>query len=744
MVMESQFESSSADGKAKRMKSNSPIFFNRELSWLEFNQRVLNLAMDPKTPLLERVKFLAISASNLDEFFMVRVGGLRVVAKASPEMRDVTGRTAREQLAEIRERVLAMNRFQSDCLLRHLEPELSQHGIERVLPNGITTAQSEYLRERFREETEAVIAPMVIESAEDFPTLSGARLCICVRVNYEPRNCLVARASDDLDFEDSQQEQERPANSRTDRFYLVPLGRSLDRIWAVPSERGFRYMLLEDVIGMFLGELFQNQEVLEWTAMRVTRNGDVALNEDGRTDLLEGMKAMLKARLSADCVRLTISSKASELMRSFLQQALEIDDADIYPIEGPLALTDFFALANLAGFGELKDEPWPPVDSPHFPRDENIFEVIAQKDQLLHHPYQSYDPVVQFLQQSAADPKVIAIKQTLYRTSRDSAIVAALRQAAKNGKNVTVILELKARFDEARNIDWATILEDAGVDVIYGVRGLKTHAKCCIVVRKEPTGIRRYIHFATGNYNEATSRQYGDISLFTCDEQIGMDAVHLFNAITALSTPQPFVKLSAAPIDLRETLLQLIEVEKLNAINKGSGLIIAKLNSLVDPQMIKALYEASQAGVKIRLNVRGICCLVPGKKGLSENIQVVSIVDRFLEHSRILYFRQAGDERVYISSADWMNRNLDRRIELMIPVQEPSCKSRLIQILNAYFDDNVSAQELSSDGIYRPVKRMKKAVAFRAQRELYDEARRLLETQSITERPVFVPHRSLE
>jgi polyphosphate kinase len=502
--------------------------------------------------------------------------------------------------------------------------------------------------------------------------------------------------------------------------------------------------MLEDVIGMFLDELFPNQIVLEWTALRVTRNGDVGLNEDGRVDLLEGMKEMLHARLSADCVRLTISSNASELMRSFLQQCIEVDDSLVYPIEGPLALTDFFALANLPGFDQLKDDPWPPHASPDFPADQNLFDLIVERDRMLHHPYQSYDPVVAFIQQAAKDPAVLAIKQTLYRTSRDSAIVSALRQAAKNGKNVTVILELKARFDEARNIDWATLLEDAGVDVIYGVRGLKTHAKCCIVVRREPTGIRRYVHFATGNYNESTSRLYGDISLFTCDDQIGMDAVHLFNAVTALSTPQPFAKLSAAPIDLRDTLLKLIEVEKLNAQNKGSGLIVGKLNSLVDPQLINALYEASQAGVKIRLNVRGLCCLVPGRKNLSENIQVISIVDRFLEHARILYFRQAGDDRVFISSADWMVRNLDRRVELMIPVQDLTCKARLIRILNTYFEDNINAFELKSDGSYVPVKKKKTGAVFRAQWELYQESQHLLESQINSEGPVFVPHRSME
>lgn len=725
------------------LKKTAPQYFNRELSWLEFNQRVLDRAMNPDVPLLERVKFLAISASNLDEFFMVRVGGLKVVSKVSPLMRDVTGKTASEQLSEIRERVLEMNRFQSNCLLRHLEPELAQRDIVRMTQDSLTEQQTSYLRTRFRDETLSVISPLVIESAKDFPTLSGARICICVRVANTPHGRLVPKTMSAREFEFGDDASDT-SRSSADRFYLIPLGRALERVWPVPSEKGYRYMLLEDVIGMFLGELFTEQEVMEWTALRVTRNGDVALNEDGQTDLLEDMKAMLKARLSADCVRLTISSNASLLMKDFLQQCIEVEDTDIYPIEGPLALTDFFALANLPGFSELKDEPWPPLSSPDFPSDENIFDLIAEQDRMLHHPYQSYEPVVNFIKAAANDPNVIAIKQTLYRTSRDSQIVAALRQAAKNGKNVVVILELKARFDEARNIDWASLLEDAGVDVIYGVRGLKTHAKCCIVVRREPTGIRRYVHFATGNYNEATARLYGDVSLFTCDDQLGMDAVHLFNAITALSIPQPFGKLSAAPIDLRENLLKLIEVETLNALNKGSGMVIAKLNSLVDPEIIDALYEASQAGVKIKLNVRGTCCLVPGKKHLSENIQVISIVDRFLEHSRIFYFQHAGEEQVFIASADWMTRNLDRRIELMIPVQDAKCKARLIKILNAYFDDNTCALQLNSEGQYHPAKRKRKATDYRVQQRLYEEAAQLLKSQQLSEKTVFVPHRSQE
>lgn len=717
------------------MKKPSPQYFNRELSWLAFNQRVLDLAMRPSMPLLERVKFLAISASNLDEFFMVRVGGLKMVADAGRELIDITGLSANEQLEAIRERVLEMCQFQSDCLLNTLEPALAAAGITRVGEADLSEAQYEHLLKRFRNETLATIAPLAIETAADFPMLSGARLCLCVRLKnrvdrlLQPRSDLHAITVEEV------------AEQKADRFILIPLGRSLARIWTVPCERGYRYMLLEDAIGMFLDQLLPNQEVLEWTPLRITRNGDVLLNEDGRADLLSGMQEMLDARKSAACVRLTISAAASDTMKAFLQDCIGASDRDVYPFEGPLALTDFFELAGLAGFKELKDEPWPAQPAPEFGPEKNIFETIAAQDRLLHHPYQAYDPVINFIKAAAADPDVIAIKQTLYRTSRDSEIVGALKTAAENGKHVTVIVELKARFDEARNIYWANHLEDAGVDVIYGVKGLKTHAKLCIVVRREPNGIQRYMHFSTGNYNEATARLYGDISLFTCDEQMGTDAVHLFNSITGLSVPQPFGKLAAAPINLRETLLELIEVETDNARRKGTGQIIIKVNSLVDPELIDALYVASQAGVKIRLNVRGICCLIPGKKNLSENIQVISVVDRLLEHSRIFYFQHDGDERLFISSADWMGRNLDRRVELLVPVQEHDCKSRLIRILKTYFDDNVAAMELKSDGRYVPVTRKRKKGAFRAQQHLYDEAKRIFTSQSELSTTVFEPHR---
>ena len=506
----------------------------------------------------------------------------------------------------------------------------------------------------------------------------------------------------------------KPASDEpADRYVLLPLGHTQTRFWSLPSDRGYRYILLEDVVQMFLSEYFDADSIIESSTLRITRNGDVQLVEDGRADLLLGMQDMLDARNNSGCVRMELSAATSPQMRAFLESEIEVEPDDVYLVKGPMSLSDYFSLASVPGFPELKDKPWKPQPAPNQDLGEQIFDSIAEGDQLLYHPYQSYGPVIDFINAAANDPKVIAIKQTLYRAAKDSAVAHALIKAAENGKNVTAIVELKARFDEARNIYWAQELEAAGVDVIYGIRGLKTHAKMCLVVRKEATGIRRYMHFGTGNYNESTARIYSDVSLFTCDEQLGMDAVHFYNAITGLSVPQSMNKLAAAPINLRESLLELIRVETETAKGGGTGQITAKLNSLTDQQLIDALYDASAAGVKVRLNIRGICCLIPGKKGLSENIKVISVVDRVLEHARLFRFQHDGDELLFISSADWMSRNLNRRVELMVPVTSPDCKARLGRILDCYFADNVAATELQTSGEYVAVKKKKKT--FRTQ-----------------------------
>lgn len=741
------------------MKKPKQTYFNRELSWLEFNQRVLDQADTDRHPLLERVKFLAITASNLDEFFMVRVGGLKLVANASIETPDISGMTAEQQLTSIRERVSQMYLAQSQCLTK-LSEELETHGILRVNPQDLTESERQTLLERFKSETVSAVAPIAVDNAIQLSLLRGARLMVCVRLKWSEEKMLRAKMPPGFETLSAEAAPTKRSNKKSKgassgkkavagqdsstpefRYVLLALGQSQSRFWTLPVEQGYRYILIEDVVKMFLSEFFDPSTVVEANTLRITRNGDVELVEDKRSDLLLGMEQMLEARQSSDCVRLELERTASRTMRKFLEKTIDVDPADVYLVDGPLELADYFALAGINGFPKLNDEPWPPQEAPDlFGKD--VFKAISKSDRMLYHPYQSYDPVVEFVKAAAKDPEVIAIKQTLYRASKDSEIIKSLMTAADEGKNVTAIVELKARFDEARNIYWAKQLEQAGVDVIYGVRGLKTHAKMCLVVRRERTGIKRYIHLATGNYNESTARLYSDVSLFTCDEQIGSDAVHFFNAITGLSVPQTLVKLSAAPINLRETLMESIRIE-IDAANSGDQAeITAKINSLADKGIIDALYEASKAGVKVRLNVRGICCLIPGVKGLSENIKVISVVDRMLEHARIFHFRHGGDEKLFISSADWMGRNLDRRVELMTPVLDQDCKLRLMRILDYYFQDNVASTELRPDGSYAAVARKKKKELIRAQSHLHREAVQIFEAMSNRRATVFETYKA--
>ena len=696
-------------------------YINRELSWLEFNSRVLDEANCDTNPVFERLKFLAITASNLDEFFMVRVGGLKLVSEAGKQGRDIGGMTAEQQLKAIRKAVHVLNREQSDCF-RQLESELTQHGIKRLTSDMLTLSQTEYLSQFMDDEVVSVAAPIAIEADQHLPLLSGARLCLCVRIRLETGQAIAAEEV-------------------AERFAIIPLGRSLERLVPIPCEvlSEFHYMFLEDAIELHLEKLIGEQTVLECSVFRITRNADIRVNQDEAADLLQDMQQLLDDRTSSGCVRLEIAVGASSELRKFLKQALEISSREIYEIDGPLDFSALWDLASLPDFDHLREEKWPILESPDFPPDSNIFETIAEQDRILSHPYQVYDPVVQLVETASLDPDVIAIKQTLYRTSKNSKIVQALIRAAQNRKNVTAIVELQARFDEARNIAWAQELEKAGVDVIYGVRGLKTHAKICIVVRREPSGIKRYLHFGTGNYNESTAGLYSDISFFSDDELLGRDAVHFFNAITGLSIPQSMAKLAAAPINLREKLIELIELEIENARAGQFAEIVAKLNSLVDQQIIDSLYAASQAGVHVKLNVRGICCLRAGVEGLSENIEVISIIDRYLEHARVFYFNHGGDDLVFISSADWMNRNLDKRVELMVPIEERSCRKRMMKILRTYFEDTVKSRVLLSDNSYR----MKDGTESRtrSQERLYQESLELLLTSTNPRTTVFTPLR---
>ena len=708
------------------MTVHSDLFINRELSWLEFNQRVLDEAAETGHPLLERLKFLAITASNLDEFFMVRVGGLQLLAREGHRGKDASGLSAAEQLGMIDHRVRKMVEDQYACFHDDLEPALAAAGLQRVRADTLDPVQEQVLEQIVEGEIYSVLTPMAITADQDCPLLIGGSLCLSVRL------------SDTADG--------------TPRFAWIPCGRTCPRILTLPSEGGYAFMLLEDVIAVSLSRFFPGEEVLECVPFRITRNADLSIREDAAADLLEGMQQILDARKASHCVRLELADEADPLTREFLQDLFDVADEDVYPIPGPLDLTGFFALTDLPGFDELKDAPWPPVASPAVDPRISLFDVLAETNVLLCHPFESFDPVVRFVEEAAVDPDVIAIKQTLYRTSRDSPIVKALARASELGKHVTAIVELKARFDEARNIEWARRLEQAGVQVIYGVRGLKTHAKICIVVRREPGGIRRYMHFGTGNYNETTARLYTDISYLTSDEELGADASSFFNTITGYSQPQKFQHLEAAPIGMRERLLELIESETRRKRQGQSARILAKMNSLVDPKLIRALYEAGQAGVEIRLNVRGICCLRPGVEGLSENISVTSIIDRFLEHSRVFHFHQGGNGRTFIASADWMPRNLDRRVELMVPINDRAAAQRLVEMLSICLADDVKGRSLCGDGGYIPPPLQPVATGNgttdtrgsggRSQRLLYDEACEALRRQEESHRTVFVPHRA--
>lgn len=689
-------------------------FLNRELSWLEFNQRVLGEAADATVPLLERLKFLSITGSNLDEFFMVRVGGLQILAREGVLKRGVAGLTPGKQLQLIGVRVRSMVRDQYTCWSDELEPALRDAGIERLLPHQLNDRQQRHVVHHFEGEVYPILAPTAIEPSRRRPLLGNLRLHLAVRL--------------------------KSAKGK-ERFAVVPLGTHLPRFLTLPSDEGYRYMLLEDEVAMHVERLFPGETVAETVAFRLTRNADLPAREDSAPDLLTEMVEVLDARKESHCVRLEVESKVTNTLLRFLRNLLKVDKQDIYRIPGPLDFAALSALATVEGFEELKDEPWPPQPSPLVDPAKSMFEVLSKTTVLLSHPYESFEPVVRLIEEAAGDDDVLAIKQILYRTSSSSPIVAALERAAQRGKYVTAVVELRARFDEARNIEWARRLEQAGVHVVYGVRGLKTHAKACVIVRREPHGIVRYVHFGTGNYNEKTARLYSDVGYMTCEEDLGVDASAFFNAVTGYSQLQQFRQLVAAPLGMREEIVDLIDAEAQRRRQGQKAVIMAKMNSLVEPKVIRALYKASQAGVKIQLNVRGICCLRPGVAGLSENITVISIIDRFLEHSRIFYFHHGGERRVYISSADWMPRNLHKRVELMVPVSDASARDSLIRMLEIYFRDNVKSHRLISDGRYvreRPKSRRRRV---RSQQTLYELAREAAAKKHYQPQSVLEPYR---
>ena len=667
------------------MPKNLPEFsqehyLNRELSWLEFNGRVLEEAADPTNPVLERIKFLSIVSSNLDEFFEVRVAGLQEQLYAGLEPQDfpADGLAPAEQLARIDQQAHRMVNDQYRLLHEELIGQLQQSGIEWVRLPNLTPAERRYVDSLFNGSIYPVLTPLAIDPGHPFPHVHNKSLNIALLV------------------------ERQYANQLQELFAVVQVPAVLDRVVILPGESDrVRFVLLEDIIASHLETLFGGFRVLAHTVFRVTRNTDLTIDEDDAEDLLQSIEENLRQRMRGDAVRLEISETADERFVQMLVSALDLHDRDVYRVAGPVDLTVFMALHRLEGFRALKDEPLVPGTPPAFTAGADVFDLIRAQDVLVHHPYESFSVVVNFIERAADDPQVLAIKQTLYRTSGGSPIIRALERAAQNGKQVTALVELKARFDEENNIVWARSLEHAGVHVVYGVVGLKTHCKASLVVRREPDGIRRYVHLSTGNYNPTTARIYTDLGLFTANPDIGEDTSELFNLLTGYSQGRRWRKFLVAPVGLRERVIELIEREGRNAEAGTPARIIVKMNALVEPTVIDALYRAARMGVKIDLVVRGTCCLRPGITGLSENIRVTSIVDRFLEHSRVFYFENAGDPEVFLASADWMPRNFFRRIELMFPIEDPKLKARITQgLLPIILRDNVKARQLQADGCY--------------------------------------------
>ena len=655
---------------------------NRELSWLEFNARVLEEAADATNPWLERLKFLAIFSSNLDEFFEIRVAGLQqqVYAGVEPQDFGADGMAPAEQLAAIDRRVHELVDEQYRILQDEVFPGLRAGGIERVRYHELSDAEQRHVEALFRASIYPVLTPLAIDPGHPFPHVHNKSLNIALLV-------------------------ERTNGGQARRhFAVVQVPGVLDRV-VVVSTRGegrVRYILLEDIIARYLGELFGGLHVVSQTVFRVTRNTDLTIQEEDAEDLLETIEESLRQRMRSDPVRLEISADADDAFVEMLTAAHDVEPRDVYRVHGPIDLTALMALHRLDGFAPLKDEPLVPRVSPPFAQGPDVFEVIRAQDVLVHLPYESFGCVIDFIEQAADDPQVLAIKQTLYRTSGASPIIAALARAAQNGKQVTALVELKARMDEQNNITWARTLEQAGVHVVYGIVGLKTHCKASLVVRREADGIRRYVHLATGNYNPTTARSYTDLGLFSANPDLGEDTSALFNLLTGYAEGYAWKKLFVAPLGLRERIIALIEREQRNAGEGRPARIIVKMNALVEPSVIDALYRASQAGVTIDLVIRGICCLCPGLPGVSENIHVTSIVDKFLEHSRIFYFENGGDPEVFLASADWMPRNFWRRIETVFPVEDPALQARIVgDILRLVLSDTVKARELLADGTYR-------------------------------------------
>lgn len=654
---------------------NSKVFINRELSWLEFDARVLGEAEDVLNPLFERLKFLSITASNLDEFFMVRVASLKDMVNAGYTKKDIAGMTAAEQLAALDDRTHAFVKRQYKIYNDELVPALAREGFHIIGSHEELTHEQEiFVDKYFHEDVYPVLTPMAVDSSRPFPLIRNKTLNIAA---------LLKKKNGDDGTE----------------FATVQVPSVLPRFVRLPGEQD-TIILLEEIIERNIDKLFLNYDILCAYPYRIMRNADLSIDEEDAADLLKEIEKQLKKRQWGQAIRLEVQGNIDKQLLKRLKSELNITDSDIYRIDGPLDLTFLMKLYGSFDYAKLKTPKYMTAPVPELMNGKNIFEAVREGDILLHHPYQTFDPVVDFVRQAANDPGVLAIKQTLYRVSGNSPIVAALAAAAENGKQVSVLVELKARFDEENNIIWARKLEQAGCHVIYGLVGLKTHSKITLVVRREEDGIRRYVHLGTGNYNDSTAKLYCDMGLFTCSPAIGEDATAVFNMLSGYSEPVGWNKLSLAPLWLRDRFHYLVEREIRHAKEGQEAHIIAKMNSVCDKDIIELMYKASKAGVKIELIVRGICCLIPQLEGVSENITVRSIVGTFLEHSRIFYFENGGNPEIYMASADWMSRNLDRRVEIMFPVEDAKLKKEVKHILDVQLADNVKAQLMQPDGSY--------------------------------------------
>ena len=679
-------------------------FTNRELSWLEFNQRILGEARDRKNPLFERMKFLSITASNLDEFFMVRIASLKDMVNAGYQKKDIAGMTAQEQLRALNEKMQAFCEKQYTTYNRALLPKLSEEGLEIISFSELSEKEMDFLEEYFHKNIYPVLTPMAIDSSRPFPLIQNKTLNIAALI--KSRN------------KDKKEKKEYD-------IATVQVPSVLPRVILLPQKDGpkrkCRVILLENVIEHYLDVLFLNHEIICSAPYRIMRNADLSIDEDDAEDLLKEIEKSLKMRQWGEVIKFEYEERMDKRLVKYLKKQFKVHSCDMYAFNGPLDLTFLMKCYGIEGFEDLKEAPYIPQKNKKLRADKNIFNQIRKGDVLLHHPYESFDPIVAFIKQAAEDENVLAIKQTLYRVSGHSPIIAALAQAAENGKQVTVLVELKARFDEENNINWARKLEKAGCHVIYGLVGLKTHCKIALVVRREADGIRRYVHLGTGNYNDSTAKLYTDTGMFTCRNAVGEDATAVFNMLSGYSEPANWNQLIVAPIWMKKRFLEMIARETQNAKEGKPARIIAKCNSLCDRKIILALYEASCAGVQIDLIVRGICCLVAGKPGVSENIRVRSIVGTFLEHARIFYFYNDGNEEVYMGSADWMPRNLDRRVEIVFPVEAPDLKEKAKHILDVQLRDTLKAHCLLEDGTYRKVDRRGQE-AVEAQKTFCEEA----------------------